>query len=145
MICNNVILVTVILTQTMPHQTKTPSWPMTRDTSRCPKKLRAYLSCTALQLPTAVSRQPRRRSVKCHQLDCSALVVEALNVSWCRSVEVLGRRAFQVVFGKRWDPRCAFFLSDFINEEAMQFKYQEILKGQNGGVSHLDDQLFSEW
>ena len=77
--------------------------------------------------------------MKCHQLDCSALVVEALNVSWCcRSVGVVeffwGEGGAERFYGKRWDPRCAFFLSDFINEEAMKFKYQEILKARNGGL-----------
>lgn len=145
MICNNVILVTVILTQTMPHQTKTPSWPMTRDTSRCPKKLRAYLWCTS---PVDGRLQAAKKAL-CEvppvRLQCtggrSPKCILVLQI--CGSCRVfLGRGRGRKVLWQKVGPKVCIFLVRFYQWRGNEVQVSRDIESAKW---RLDDQLFSEW
>lgn len=158
MICNNVILVTVILTQTMPHQTKTPSWPMTRDTSRCPKKLRAYLSCTFLvdgrlqaakkalcEVPPVRLQCTGGRSPKCVLVQiCGGFGAEGLSgCFWCIfSCQILSmRRQWSSSIKRYWKREMEAWWSIVFGVITKLGSLMILLMLQNSGFSPTWDSL----
>ena len=102
----------------------------------------------------ASARRPKRRCVKCHQWDCSALVVEALNVPCCSTLswKICGTSRVLGLPGPKGIAKLGkgvHFSSSQICQwsrgNEVQWSIKRSGKGEMEVFFHLDHQLFSEW